>query len=145
MKVYLAAQYARRDELRVYKERLEQHGIEVTSRWLLEKEPLNTQMGQHSEAFYVETATYDLEDIDKADGVIFFSENPLVGIPRGGRHVEFGYAMKANKPIYVIGPKENVFHYIGLVMHFESIDEFINSYHEYDEPFALGSFNGDSK
>jgi hypothetical protein len=124
MKVYLAAQYARRDELRAYRYILENHlGIEVTSRWLDEKEPLNSQMGQHPEYFYVETATFDLEDVDKADAVIFFSENPLVGVPRGGRHVEYGYAFKGGKTIFVVGPKENVFHYIGKVHHFDTFED----------------------
>jgi nucleoside 2-deoxyribosyltransferase len=131
MKVYLAAQYARRDELRQYKSVLNTLGVEVTSRWLEEKEPLNSQMGQHSEEFYVETATIDLEDVEKADAVIFFSENPLVGVVRGGRHVEFGYAMKADKPIYVIGPKENVFHYIGRVYHFDTFYDFVETFKKY--------------
>src|ERR1022692_562430 len=107
MKVYLAARYSRRDELREYKTRLEAEGIEVTSRWLEEKEPLDSQMGQHSDEFYVMTATIDLDDIDKADLVLFFSEDPLVGWVRGGRHVEFGYALGTDKPIAIIGPKEN--------------------------------------
>lgn len=131
MKVYLAAQYARRDELRTYREQLQARGIVVTSRWLDEKEPLNSQMGQHSTEFYVETATIDLEDIDRADAVIFFSESPLVGVVRGGRHVEFGYAFKANKPIFVIGPKENVFHYIGRVYHFDTFEQFVETFEKY--------------
>ena len=131
MKAYLAAQYARRDELRGYKERLEKVGISVTSRWLEEQEPLNSQMGQHTKEFYIETATIDLEDVDKADVVIFFSENPLVGVPRGGRHVEFGYALGKNKPIHVVGPRENIFHYIDKVYHYDDLDKLINSYKDH--------------
>jgi len=125
LRVYLAAQYARRDELRVYAKLLEQFGIEVTSRWLDETEPLNSKMGQHSKEFYVTTAAIDLEDVDEADVLIFFSENPLIGVPRAGRYVEFGYALAKRKPIYVIGPKENVFHYSPGVHHYGSLDEFI--------------------
>jgi len=131
LKAYLAAQYARRDELREHKAVLEPLGIEVTSRWLDEQEPLNSQMGEKTDDWYVETATIDLEDVDRAEAVIFFSENPRVGIPRGGRHVEFGYALGTSKPIYVIGPKENVFHYIDRVYHFETLEQFIESYKKY--------------
>lgn len=133
MKLYLAAQYARRDELREHKAALEPLGIEVTSRWLDEQEPLNSQMGEKSDSWYVETATIDLEDVDRADGVVFFSENPLVGIPRGGRHVEFGYALGTGKPVYVIGPKENVFHYIDRVYHFNTLEGFIVAFKKYEE------------
>ena len=135
LKAYLAAQYARRDELRSYRDKLEKIGIQVASRWLDEKEPLNSQMGQHTTEFYIETATIDLEDVDKADIVIFFSENPLVGIPRGGRHVEFGYALAKNKPVHVVGPKENVFHYIDGVYHYDNLDELIKSYQISINPF----------
>ena len=128
MKVYLAARYSRRDELREHKSILEKHGIEVTSRWLLENEPLDSKMGQHTEDFYVETANIDIEDIDVADAVVFFSEEPFVGTPRGGRHVEFGYAHAIGRPIYVIGPKENIFHYRDRVYNYENLESFIKDY-----------------
>lgn len=131
MKAYLAAQYARRDELREHLTALTPLGIEVTSRWLEEKEPLNSHMGDKDDNWYIETANVDLDDIDRADAVIFFSENPRVGVPRGGRHVEFGYALGTNKPIYVIGPKENVFHYIDRVYHFETLEQFIENYNKF--------------
>lgn len=131
MKIYMAAQYARRDELRIYREQLQARGIVVTSRWLDEKESLTSDMGNHKDEWYVETATIDLVDVDRADAVIFFAESPLVGIKRGGRHVEYGYALKSNKPIFVIGPKENVFHYVPRVYHFDSFENFIETFEKY--------------
>ena len=126
MKAYLAAMYSKRDELRAYKILLEKVGIEVTSRWLTEKAPLKSNMGDHSTKFYKRTAKIDIEDIDKADILIFFSEDPLVGTKRGGRHVEFGYALANGLPIYVIGVRENVFHYMKTVTHFDTLEQFIN-------------------
>lgn len=126
MKAYLAARYSRRDELREYKKILEAEGIEVTSRWLDEQEPLNSQMGQHSLDFYITTANVDIEDVNRADILIFFAEDPLVGVPRGGRHVEFGYAWALGKDIYVCGFKENVFHYLKGVSHFENFEDLLN-------------------
>lgn len=145
MKIYLAARYSRRDELREYKKQLEEVGIVVTSRWLDEKEPLDSQMGQHSDEFYVETATIDLEDIDKADAVIFFSEDPLTGWVRGGRHVEYGYAIGTGKSIAIIGPKENVFHYLenprANLIHLPSLEEFISQYTRVKEKELLEFVN----
>lgn len=131
MKVYLAAQYARRDELRQYRLALTSLGVTVTSRWLDEKNPLHTNMGDDTKEFYIETANIDIEDIDKADAVVFFSEDPLVGIKRGGRHVEFGYSLAKGKPVYVIGPRENVFHYLDRVYHFDTFEDFVATFKKY--------------
>jgi nucleoside 2-deoxyribosyltransferase len=136
MKVYLAAQYPRRDELREHRKVLEAAGIESTSRWLDEQEPLSGNMTHREPAWYTHTAKTDLEDVDRANVVLFFAEDPLVGVPRGGRHVEFGYALGKGKPIHVIGCKENVFHYLEApfyVLHHETIQDFINAYYEYRE------------
>lgn len=127
-KFYLAAQYARRDELKGYASTLTALGAEITSRWLQEEAPLDSNMGDHKIEFYEDTATIDIEDIDRAHSVVFFSEDPLVGIKRGGRHVEFGYAHAKGKAIYVIGPKENVFHYRDRVYHYDTFEEFVHEY-----------------
>ncbi len=123
LKVYLAARYNRRDEMRERRKDLHAVGIQVTSRWLDEKSDTNVDMGEESDSFYVTTAAVDLADIERADIFILFSENPLEGFKRGGRHVEYGYALKAGKPIYVVGPKENVFHYSPNVAHFSTFEE----------------------
>jgi hypothetical protein len=127
-KVYIAGRYSRRDEFRIYAKALSNFGISCTSTWLLEQEPLNSQMGDHSVEFYTKTAIIDLRDVDRADSVLFFSEDPLVGTPRGGRHVEFGYALHAGKQIYVIGPKENIFHYIKEIINVPTMVDFIQLY-----------------
>lgn len=132
MKIYLAAQYPRRDELRVYRDALELLGIHVTSRWLNEQEPLNGNFTTRPDSWYYETARVDLEDITEADAILFFAEDPTIGIKRGGRHVEFGYALAQGKPIYVVTPyKENVFHYNDKVFHVESVENFISLYIKY--------------
>ena len=124
LKVYLAARYDRRDELREYRTVLQSLGIQVTSRWLDEKTSTNSQMGDETEAFYVETAAIDIADIERADAFILFSENPLEGFKRGGRHFESGYAFKAKKVIYVVGEwKENVFHYLPGIVHFCTFED----------------------
>jgi hypothetical protein len=126
LKIYLAARYSRRDEMRAYRETLHKnYNVQVTSHWLDEKSSATGNMGDEDDAFYWETAQVDLMDIDAAHVLVLFSENPLVGVPRGGRNVEFGYALKAGKRIWVVGPKENVFHYRPMVEHFGSFDELV--------------------
>lgn len=111
MKIYIAGRYSRRDEFRGVAKQLEEMGHEMTSTWLDENEPLQSHMGDHSPDWYAKTAQTDLMDISNSDAVLFFAEDPKVGTPRGGRHVEFGYAIARGKFIFVIGPEENVFHY----------------------------------
>lgn len=125
-KIYLAARYSRRDEMRQIAYELEElHGHAVVSTWLMEINPLNTKLGDDSPEFYRETAQTDLADIDKADTFVFFAEDPLVGVPRGGRHVEFGYAYATGKRMVVIGAEENIFHYLTDVFVFPTVEDFV--------------------
>jgi len=87
-------------------------------------------MGEDSPEFYARCAAVDLEDIETADALLFFAEDPLVGIPRGGRHVEFGYGLARGKYIDVVGPRENVFHYVSpLVRHWDTFEFYLNANH----------------
>ena len=125
-KLYLAARYSRRNEMRSLAATLRCNGFAVTSRWLTEDEPLDHKLGDQTPMFYTETARIDLEDIDKADTILFFAEDPLVGTPRGGRHVEFGYALGTGKRMVCIGGHENIFGFLPQVEHFNSIESFIS-------------------
>jgi nucleoside 2-deoxyribosyltransferase len=127
-RIYLAARYSRRDDMRIVAMGLERAGFEVTSRWLLEDKPLNTKLGDDSPEFYRQTAEVDIEDIAKADTIVFFSEDPKIGTPRGGLHVEFGYAYAAGKRMVVIGQEENIFHYLSDVLVYSNIREFLEAH-----------------
>ena len=110
--VYLAARFGRADEmLRVRAEELEARGVEVTSRWFRGSHawsgvpdgdlPLDEQ---------ARFALEDLDDIDVADGFVCFTQEEGSPYSRGGRHVELGYALAWGKPIFLFGPRENVFY-----------------------------------
>jgi nucleoside 2-deoxyribosyltransferase len=116
LSVYLAARYSRKEEIKQKAGELEQLGITVTSRWLEEKADPNTTMAVVGEEFCQFVANQDIEDIDRADVFILFSEDPEKAFVRGGRHFETGYAYGINKPIIVHGPKENVFHHLNRVV-----------------------------
>lgn len=133
MKVYLASRYSRRDELRGYRDALNKAGITVTSRWLDETEPLDGKLVNHTPTFWKKHAEIDIEDVERADALIFFAESPETPTPRGGRHVEFGVALALNKPIYVISPHspENIFHYLGDVTYYKTFDDFLLEWNDY--------------
>jgi hypothetical protein len=124
MKIYIAARYSRRDEMRVVAQKLEEMGHIVTSTWLRENNPLDCHMGDDTQEFYRRHANVDLIDIEEAGAMLFFAEDPKVGVPRGGRHVEFGYALALGLSIFVIGPHENIFHYASpRIKHIETVEE----------------------
>ncbi|MGA7887640.1 MAG: hypothetical protein WCA44_18045 [Acidobacteriaceae bacterium] len=123
--VYLAGRYSRRNELCALAIDLTRAGFRVTSRWLGEDKPLDTKLGDDSPAFYLATAHIDIEDICRADTLLFFAEDPHTGTPRGGRHVEFGFALGLGKRVVVIGGHENIFHYLPHVLHYACLADFI--------------------
>ncbi len=126
MRIYLAARFGRREELRGYREQLETAGHVVTSRWLVEEHDLPIDAHPSAGAKF---ASDDVNDILNSDCVISFTEEP--GRPpsgsraRGGRHVEFGLAIALSAVnqdgpmrVLVVGWRENVFHYLPEVEFF---------------------------
>jgi nucleoside 2-deoxyribosyltransferase len=126
-KVYLAAQYPRRNEMKHVANLLRSNHIDVTSRWIEESLPLTTQLNDISFSQLLRFAEIDSEDIREADALVLFSEDPLVGLPRGTHHTEFGYAMGLGKRVIVIGGYENVFHYLPEVIHYSSLGDFLDA------------------
>jgi hypothetical protein len=123
MKLYLAAQYHQKEEIKKYAEDLRKAGIHVTSSWLDEPHTPTTQMAELSDAFHSKYALQDVMDIEAADRLVFFSIPDTQLFRRGGRHVEFGIAVALRMPILVVGPKENIFHYLDNVKHVATWDE----------------------
>lgn len=108
-KIYLAGRYSRRAELFHYAGRLSSLGYQVTSRWLNGTHDL--QSGPDDDELRRQIAMEDVADIRRCDILIVFTEEQGTGSSgRGGRHVEFGIAFALNKAIWVVGPRENVFH-----------------------------------
>lgn len=125
MHVYLAARYSRRDEMKAFRDRLEAQGHRVIARWLETKWDHNDGRGSSAAPpeYREQYAAIDLEDVDAADCVISFTEPERASISRGGRHVEFGYALGKLKRCIVVGWRENLFHYLPDVEFFATPDE----------------------
>ena len=121
MKVYLAARFSRREEMRRHAEELLGLGHEVTAQWVVGRAEAShhpDRVSGHTEAYEAIVSVEDLKDVADADCIICFSEQPRSTNTRGGRHVEFGLAVAGEKRIILVGPRENVFHFLPQVEHF---------------------------
>lgn len=134
MIIYLAARYSRNAEMRERRDFFRRWGYEVTSRWI-DRHPDDDGVPQLQSSFTPEVlattpdvtqpfAEVDLEDLDRADTVISFTEGPRGVGGKGGRHVEFGYAVAAGKQLVLVGPREHVFHTLPRVKQFDTWEEF---------------------
>jgi len=120
MHFYFMGSFNRKPELQVYASALTELGHHVTSRWLFDEsfdvrgsgtDDVPMDLGSDEVR---RIAIADLEDIDQAGAVLMFSG---VGQPRrgrGGRHTEFGYALRdsmerSNPDLILIGERENAF------------------------------------
>ena len=114
----------RRDELRRYRADLQEMGHEVTSSWLdTEFEETQRPPGVPSAAPPEERALHahrDLEDLASAVLCISFTEPTKSKASRGGRHVEMGVALGKGLECWVVGPRENVFHYLENIRNYAS-------------------------
>jgi hypothetical protein len=121
MKLYLAAMYSHKTKIAEAAKELTDLSFKVTSTWFKEPWAPNVQMKDLTADDHSFYARRDLQEIEDADLLVFFSEEGAT--PRGGRHVEFGYALRGKLPILVIGPKENIFHYTNNVFHVATWDD----------------------
>lgn len=121
-KAYIAARYGRREEARGLAYILQSFHYRVTSSWLwqVEDEMLYKEGPDAAGRF----ALKDVKEVSESDVLVYLSEKEDNTWGRGGRHVEFGIAVGLDKTIYVIGPMENLFHYLPPVTHCNSIDDF---------------------
>lgn len=122
MRLYLAAAFHRKPSMLIAKRLCEEAGHVVTSRWLTE----TTDDPMHEPILGAQT---DLQDIDRSNGLILFSDGPRgVSIIGGGRLVEFGYALALLPFFAVVGPIENPFQLLPLV-HRGSLEDILKVIH----------------
>ncbi len=143
--IYLAARYSRRLELCGYRDELSKTGRLVQARWLNGEHQLSNEgnpigedgvalvekglrsgekLSEHEQSrraseLRAKFAQDDWEDVCSAGLVISFTEQPRSSASRGGRHVEFGIALGKGTPVMIVGPRENIFHWLPNVRHFE--------------------------
>jgi nucleoside 2-deoxyribosyltransferase len=124
MKVYLAARFEQKTELKALVPLFADHHLEVYSRWLDEDIHPNSQLSELTPAYCAEQAQVDLDDIDECDLFVLFADAVPKTI-RGGKHVECGYAIAQGLRVVVIGLPENIFQFLPGVIHYSDIDSFL--------------------
>lgn len=116
MRIYLAARYSTKPLIAHYAKELRSLEIEITSSWHDINENSEGLIDDAKQDYLAKHARIDLDDIRFADALLLFSVEPTLPMVRGGRHVEFGYALALRKTVIVCGPKENIFHYLPEVV-----------------------------
>lgn len=86
--LYIAAKYARRFDLRPLAQAVERLGIDVTAQWIM-----NGEEGMSIR----EAAVMDVEDVRRADTLVFIGEPQASENRGGGRWFEFGMAHALGK------------------------------------------------
>ena len=147
MKIYMAARYSRRLELCGYREKLQELGHEVTSRWLNGTHQITdagVPIGDQGEslverdvggdspeaaALHQRFAHQNYEDVLAAKLFIGFTEPPRSLHGRGGRHVEMGIALTLMKEIWIIGYRENLFCWHEDVQFFPTFEDVLRRKH----------------
>jgi nucleoside 2-deoxyribosyltransferase len=125
MRVYLAAGFSHKDEIAEKTRELQALGVQVTSTWPWEEVKPATQLHEVSEEYLTTHAQRDINEINEADTIILFTQESTKPFCRGGRMHEFGYAHAAGKQLIVIGPRENIFHYLPTVTVYPSWETLI--------------------
>ena len=127
MKIYLAARFSRRHEAHALGKELQKLGHVIVSRWTKPDSDHVVPVGQSAQAADAERCRFaleDCEDVRNCDWCISLMETPRNN-SRGGRHIEFGYALGLGKRMTIIGPRETVFHHLPCVEHFDSVEDFL--------------------
>jgi hypothetical protein len=122
LSVYLSAAYSEKNRVKQFALRLHNFGIKVTSTWMDESYEPDVKMSDVPESFLKETACNDCSEMDEAEIMVLFSVPCTTLTVRGGKHFETGYMVHSGKEVYVIGPKENIFHHLSNMTHFENED-----------------------
>jgi nucleoside 2-deoxyribosyltransferase len=118
MTIYLAANYASWPQMQKYAAKLEKAGHSVTSEWIT---------GAHQQDNHRDYAEIDLRDVDAADALILFTGDPAGSRTRGGKHVEFGYALAKGKRLFIVGPPMSVFHHLPGIVQRLTLDDLISA------------------
>ena len=120
MKLYLAAPYGDRLQLKEKADELTALGFEITSRWVHGEHDLGRSIPD-----FRRYAKEDWVDIIQADAlVVFIPQEPerkiLEPYPTtGGHHVELGIALATGKEILLVGQPANIFHLLPQIHTFD--------------------------
>lgn len=128
MKLYLAAPYAWKPEIRILVDWISRNTQHiVTSTWMYETYAKDVTLVQMTDADRASIAARDLEEVEGCETLVLFTVPESTPLPRGGRHFESGYALAQGKALWVVGPRENLFHYLPEVRVLGSKEELMDA------------------
>jgi predicted metal-dependent HD superfamily phosphohydrolase len=112
MKIYLAARFDRKVEMKELSQEIKVLGVEVTSRWLDEAPMPHGK--EEREQFLLDTAAMDRDDVKSADVLVRFSDDlSTLTIPArwgtASRMEETGMAYAWGKKIVIVGGRQSLF------------------------------------
>ena len=116
MRIYIAAKYGKRFELRELAQKLRDMGHEITAQWLDNAEESKSRE---------DAAKMDVDDVLRADTLIFFAEPRHSLNTGGGRYFELGLAWAEGKRILAVSESpdyETVFLHLPGISVFSSIE-----------------------
>lgn len=104
--VYVASRFYDKERARALAKILEDEGFAVTSRWFDYESALGTMTDEHRR----HVAQLDAYDVRQSQALVFWNPSDRVQ-SGGGCHVEVGMALALGIPVFVLGERENVFHW----------------------------------
>lgn len=125
--IYLAAQFHLKDDVGIRKEELVKLGYQVISTWTEEAANGVCSLKDFEHNYHLEVSERDIREIDQCDILVLFTVDPDEYTRRGGRHFESGYAYGINKRLVIIGPRENIFHYLPGVDVYDTWEQFVGT------------------
>ena len=118
MKVFYVAGHNQADAKRVA-DILKANGFSISSTWLDEE---FSKSVTYSDADRSQIAKKDVDEIKASDALISISAPYRVP---GGKFVEVGVALGLNKPIFLLGHRENMLMYHSDIIAYDSVENLI--------------------
>ncbi len=119
MMIYIASHSQPR--ARELKGVLESQGHVIVARWIDCDAKFGLGVGAYSDEERRALAVMDEEDVRTADALVLLAE-PEGHLVPGGKHVETGMAIALQRPVFVVGRRENLFHWHPAVTLVPTVD-----------------------
>lgn len=118
MRAYVAARMENQRDASEIRDTLRRHDIEVVAKWIDER-PANRDDSIEDKRRRLHM---DLSDVADSDVLVLFKPQDTHRSTTGGHHVEFGWALALGKPAFLVGTRENLFHWHENVVECDTVD-----------------------
>lgn len=130
MRIYLAASYSRKEEIKGIAQELRGLGLDVQSRWLFEPDIKSSSLEEKltKQEFLRSRAEIDEEDVRNCEVLVRFTDDlskQLVPshLATGSRFFEMALARETGATVIVVGGHQCVFDYLPDIVHVKDVLE----------------------